>query len=311
MSNRCSDDGCEGEFEYVTKVLYPQPFFQALAVVPSENLQRHVGTVGGPFNPTSVIYTLTSLRSSEFRVTLGYSGGLFYLNEGLTIISGNISSSQTITVTLSLNVSIANSLSTPQEILLAFDDLTNNVSIVKRHSFIPTICGNGICEISETCGRCSADCCPGNDNCGRALEITSGEYFGSTDGATSSSSLSGCGPDSPDVWFSFTSTSVGVLSVSTCGSEYDTVVGIYSNCKEPVVCNDDSSDCPNSLLSLAKANISSGYYLIRVAGSSVEDVGYFKLNMTFTSTSEDHMLSDAHHHSFMISLLTLSLIFTL
>jgi hypothetical protein len=47
------------------------------------------------------------------------------------------------------------------------------------------LCGNSFCETAENCTSCPVDCCPGNENCASAVNVSLGTaYTGSTAGAS-------------------------------------------------------------------------------------------------------------------------------
>lgn len=126
-------------------------------------------------------------------------------------------------------------------------------------------CGDGIlnqfagedCEPPST-ETCDASCqtvntgAPANDNCENPMVITEGQTAFDNVGATTD------GPVEPqecnifdydqigsDVWFVYTTTCVGDVVVSLCGSDYDTKMAVYtaSTCptSTPIGCSDD--DC--------------------------------------------------------------------
>ncbi|UCG33406.1 MAG: hypothetical protein JSU68_02000, partial [Phycisphaerales bacterium] len=74
-------------------------------------------------------------------------------------------------------------------------------------------------------------------------------YVGSTDDATTDGSVS-CDPEgetSPDVWYRYAPQADGDLTVSLCGSGFDTVLSIHERCPgstaNQLACNDDGT-CP-------------------------------------------------------------------
>jgi hypothetical protein len=81
-----------------------------------------------------------------------------------------------------------------------------------------------------------------NDACLGAIPLIS-IANGSTVGATNSVAGS-CGQSatSPDVWYAYVASSTGMLSLSTCGSSFDTVVSAYDSCGGTELgCNDDAA----------------------------------------------------------------------
>ncbi len=81
-----------------------------------------------------------------------------------------------------------------------------------------------------------------NDECWQAIPIGDGTITGTTIGSTIS--IPGCGLSgfTPDVWYSYTATRAGLLSLDTCGSSFDTSITLYANCSAivQITCNDDA-----------------------------------------------------------------------
>ncbi|MHC5005574.1 MAG: hypothetical protein ACYTJ0_20935, partial [Planctomycetota bacterium] len=122
--------------------------------------------------------------------------------------------------------------------------------------------GTGIITVTPTCDV-------PNDECVDAIAATNGSQDFCTLGATDS----GVDPDVPvgaDVWFTYTASFTGTLTVSTCGSGFDTVLAVYDGgCECPVdegdliAVNDDACD-GQAELSIA---VESGTcYLIQLGG---------------------------------------------
>ncbi|UCC28889.1 MAG: hypothetical protein JSU86_11885, partial [Phycisphaerales bacterium] len=94
-------------------------------------------------------------------------------------------------------------------------------------------------------------------------------YTGTTSGMTNDGWAScGSSEDSPDAWYRFTSDVAGTFTVSLCGSSFDTVLSIHSDCPEDasneLACNDDY--CSSQSQTSAYA-FSGNTYWIRIAGS--------------------------------------------
>ncbi len=115
-----------------------------------------------------------------------------------------------------------------------------------------------------------------NNACASATTIGNGSFAGTTVGATNDGrSTCGAADASLDVWYSYTATCTGVLTVDTCtASSYDTVISVHSACpgttSNQLTCNDDAqtpSACAGSLRSYANVNVTAGTnYKIRVTG---------------------------------------------
>lgn len=125
-----------------------------------------------------------------------------------------------------------------------------------------------------------------NDACASAIAVTNGTYSGSTATATRDGSAS-CGSSSTtkDVWYKYTASASGTLSLNSCGSGYDTVLSVHSACvgtsSNQLACNDDCSGSPcggvNSCLTRA---VTAGVtYYIRVSGYNGAS-GSFTLNVS-------------------------------
>jgi beta propeller repeat protein len=102
-------------------------------------------------------------------------------------------------------------------------------------------------------------------------------YYGSNTGMTGMA-ITSCGyNDTKDIWHSFTPTSSGDYTVSTCGSSFDTTLAVFDANKEgEIACNDDSCGYQSQLTFKAKAG---KQYLIRVAGYD-EDAGNYVLTIS-------------------------------
>jgi hypothetical protein len=117
---------------------------------------------------------------------------------------------------------------------------------------------------------------PSNDSCYNATPIVDDTYQGSTVYA-SDDGIASCGwsSDSPDVWYMYMPDCSGLVSVDLCGSNFDTVLSVYTTCPESgglrfeVACNDDcgDGDCSDTYQSCLTFYASPDEtYWIRVAG---------------------------------------------
>ena len=82
----------------------------------------------------------------------------------------------------------------------------------------------------------------GNDDCGGATPVAFGGNLIDNNFATTSATLSGCGAEQADVWYSFTVATAGDYRFETCGSLFDTVLEVYTGTCGALVsqgCNDD------------------------------------------------------------------------
>jgi hypothetical protein len=86
-----------------------------------------------------------------------------------------------------------------------------------------------------------------NDNCASATPAVVGDNEFSTDEATSDGAAScGFATFGRDVWFTFAAPQDGSLSLTTCGTQWDTVLSVYDTCfGSELACNNDTEgfDC--------------------------------------------------------------------
>ena len=135
--------------------------------------------------------------------------------------------------------------------------------------------GNGILDVCDTYGQAR-----GADACFDADAVCPGiTYVGTTNEATNDGATA-CSPGGGrDVWYTYTPVTDGVLTVSSCGSSFDTVVSVHLDCEagrtEPLTCNDDACGSA-SQLSLAVA--AGTTYRIRVSGFRTRS-GVYRLEL--------------------------------
>lgn len=124
-------------------------------------------------------------------------------------------------------------------------------------------------------------------NANSAISLTEGSSTsGTTVGATSASATLACPTStvytSPTVWYRFVPPHSGDVTISTCGSSFDTVLSVHTACTGTGNgtlrgCNNDGAGCsPASAVTLF---VQAGYpYLIRVGGVAGAS-GEFTLNV--------------------------------
>lgn len=155
---------------------------------------------------------------------------------------------------------------------------------------LPNGAGNGFNGVQLTLLTEKAISIP-NDDCAQQIETFNGDTVFSTIGATTD------GPDEPtachffsysdigsDIWYSYTATCTGNLSVDLCNSNYDTKVAVYGGCNQcpvnspPLECNDDYGGCGNR--SYATLPVVTGQcYTIRIGGYlGVQGTGTMRLS---------------------------------
>lgn len=175
-------------------------------------------------------------------------------------------------------------------------DMTANE--LKR--FVCTACGDGIQAVAEECdgaedaacpGRCTETCgCrPPFDDCAEARVIPELPFVDNLDTSEATTEVGdpplSCGTfglDTHSVWYAFTAPVDGTVTVSTAGSDYDTVLAVFTGAcgaLEEIACDDDgiarvasfvsfdATEGTRYLLEIASIEFSSG-------GTLILDVAY-------------------------------------
>ena len=155
--------------------------------------------------------------------------------------------------------------------------------------------GSGTLSVSCTKGGGG---CTSNDTCACATAIALGDTAFNTTGASSdapTASPAFCGAFGTgffrDVWFAYTPTEAGHLTVSTCNqATYDTRLELWSGCPSDgssvvLACNDDGEGCA-TFTSFMEADVSCGAtYYVRVGSYSSGTTGSGTLTLALTSTT--------------------------
>ena len=135
---------------------------------------------------------------------------------------------------------------------------------------------------------------PENDLCENAIPVADGDViYGTTNGATDDANVTS--NTSGDVWYTYESTSADDVTITTCGSPFDTYLRVFDSCTgEQISYNDDmGSECAsnglNSQLTFANDGVST--YHIMVEGFS-SNVGDFTLSVSSTLGVEDNEIED-------------------
>jgi subtilisin-like proprotein convertase family protein len=138
---------------------------------------------------------------------------------------------------------------------------------------------------------------PGNDQCANALVITGAGFTNtlSTVHATSTGDPSpSCAALSNGVWYAYTPTSNGVMTVDTLGSDFNTALGVYAgSCGtwNEVGCNENLSPTnPASRVSIL-ASAGTPYYIL--AGGSNGQTGNLTFHLSFTTPLANDQCSGA------------------
>ncbi|MHC4648552.1 MAG: GEVED domain-containing protein, partial [Planctomycetota bacterium] len=126
-------------------------------------------------------------------------------------------------------------------------------------------------------GLLNISCCPApaNDDCNDAEPVSdvADLPFDTTCATTDGNSPCVLGSN---IWYCYTATCTGDVTVSLCGSSFDTMVAVYDDCNcypgagDMIVCNDDFP-CPDGNTYQSEANfpaIAGNDYLIEVGGWS-------------------------------------------
>jgi hypothetical protein len=145
---------------------------------------------------------------------------------------------------------------------------------------------NGACPIAPTSTPTATSSASNNDDFNNAISVSM-PYTNtqSIDSATTAG-------DDPvlvcdgnqghnSVWYRFTPLSNGVLTVNTAGSDYDTVLAVWTGARGSLVsrgCNDDY----NGLQSQVAVNVSTGItYYVEVASYDIGPSGSLNISMSF------------------------------
>ncbi len=106
-----------------------------------------------------------------------------------------------------------------------------------------------------------------NDECAMATPLTVGSLAFDTSAATISATPWPCaGGGGPDLWYSYAATTTSTITISTCGSTYDTALEVFSGtCAALVseVCNDDACGLQSTVQFAAAPGTT---YYVRVGG---------------------------------------------
>ncbi len=165
-------------------------------------------------------------------------------------------------------------------IRLRVDPATGHVKEVVQKPEFPEI--NPKKKIRHVPGGQQALLVPPNDACGAPTPIGNGATAFSTVDATTDGVSSGCPQANRDIWFDYTATGTGTLTVDTCaGATFDTVLYVYSGlgCPPgaPLGCNDDFCGLQSSTTAAVTAG---SHYLIRVGAFGGSTTGTGTITIT-------------------------------
>lgn len=130
---------------------------------------------------------------------------------------------------------------------------------------------------------------PGNDECGNATEVDSLPFTDNVDTRLATPNANdpqlACGSDNPGntVWYRFTPARSGTYAVHTFGSNFDTVLGLFTGTCGRLVeigCNDDTGGLQSRIIWTAEANVT--YYILATEYSNQPTGGDLTLTVEET-----------------------------
>lgn len=135
---------------------------------------------------------------------------------------------------------------------------------------------------------------PANDDCASAIAVVDGVGVeGSTLEATDSGAATCVVHDTKDVWYTYTAVTNGLVTISTCGSDYDSTLIVYDACGGSIIqCFDDHLLCGSSAVVPCMQVQAGNTYLIRVGGYDY-GAGNFTIEVTPCSPSTNDTCSNA------------------
>lgn len=157
-----------------------------------------------------------------------------------------------------------------------------------------------ISSLALALAACETLAVPANNSCTNAIAVSEGTFSIDTRDATTDGPTEGaCAFDGDnqigrDIWYCYTASASGQVSVSLCGSSFDSKMAVYRGCTCPtaanssITCDDDgcgSAGGPSELTFSATAGQS---YLIRIGGFTDPRIGVARTGvgkMTITNTA--------------------------
>lgn len=300
LSNMCPDQGCPG-FERASLINPIVPFVRQvddLLVTPTAAVVTHTSPIGmmpPVYSPGTYIYEMSTSGDTPITWRIEMSSptqlGPITINGTTQPLTGVLTEAQgPLRFVVSLNQERLAQIPDGYTVVITFRDLTRDTNSTRVHRTQQRGCGDGICDIEESCASCRSDCCP-NDECSSALTIpepfprsVQGSTLGATDDKPYASACTGT--SQPKVWFRIQVERTGVLLATTCSmrTDFDTVVALFTSCDSPAAaaCNDDAPSCGFS--SVLAVNVQPGEYLVMVTGYggfTTNGTGHFELFINF------------------------------
>ncbi len=268
-----TNDSCTGAISMTAGVVYTMDTAGATSGSdPKANCQTNFGSgVWYAFTPSSNGTVIISSCGSDFNTVLqvytGSCGSLTPVNDGCNDDSLACGGEGT-----SASVSFVGTSGTTYRILAGgYAGAFGNLHIVA--TVIPSLT---------------------NDTCAGALAMTAGTtYTLNTAAATSTDDPApDCEADlQKGVWFTFTPASSGTITISTCGSDFDTVLAVYTRTCGSLTafagsCNDDNGPaCSTGQASVRFNGLAGTTYRI-LAGGFGGGFGNLNIVATFTPTND-------------------------
>jgi len=105
-----------------------------LSLIPSVSV-AHSGPVGGPFTPTSVIYTITNITSLSLNYSVSLTNFIgLLLNGGTAPVAGTLAGGASVNVTVSVGAALNCLTAGDYSETVVFDDLTNVITTNVDHT---------------------------------------------------------------------------------------------------------------------------------------------------------------------------------
>ncbi|MCH7813438.1 MAG: hypothetical protein IID40_05390, partial [Planctomycetes bacterium] len=219
------------------------------------------GDPGGPFTPSSVIYTVENLGPGAISYAVSTATTWLTISNGAGTLP-NVGDTAPVTVTINAN---ADTLPVGRhDATVSFTNTTNGI-------------GNTVRFVNLSIGI--------PDDCGAATLVCTGSISDSTVDMTNDGSASCADTNTtPDMWYSYTPDSNGVATFSLCsGTSYDAALSVHTGCPgttaNEVGCDDDGCGATGGPAIVTISVTAGTEYLVRVTGWN-GSTGSFTLTIT-------------------------------